>query len=209
MIGNPAVDWCYYSEPNETHGNRPIQVPRGKMLGGTSSINGMVYNRGQPIDYDTWAQMGCRGWSYDDVLPYLKKLESSPLGSDEYRGRNGPIKVTEAKKVVPFYDLFIKSAMAIGIPYNSDYNGASQEGVSMGQQSINNGRRASTATQYLEPARARPNMTILSGAETTSLILEDKRCVGVRYRIKGEMREARATREGDRFLRCRQFTQAA
>lgn len=195
MIDNPAVNWRYFSEPDESHGGRPIYVPRGKMLGGSSSINGMTYNRGQRIDYDTWAQMGCRGWSFDDVLPYLKKMESSEVGSDEYRGREGPMKVTEAAKITPFYDLFIESAVSVGIPCNPDYSGAAQEGVAMAQQNIDRGERQSTATQYLEPARKRPNFSILSGSEAVSLILEGKRCVGVRFRQSGELREARAARE--------------
>jgi len=174
MIDNPAVDWRYYSEPNESHGNRQLYVPRGKMLGGTSAINATIYNRGQRLDYDTWGQMGCRGWSYDEVLPFLKKLESTEIGSDEYRGRTGPIKVTEASKISSFYDLFIESAVSVGIPYNPDYSGATQEGVAMAQQTVYRGRRQSTATQYLEPASKRPNLRILSGSEATSLILEGK-----------------------------------
>lgn len=195
MIDNPAVNWRYYSEPNESHGNRPIYVPRGKMLGGTSSINGMIYNRGQQRDFDTWAELGCKGWSYDEILPYLKKVESCAIGSDQYRGRTGPVKVTEASKVSPFYDLFIKSAVSIGIPYNSDYSGEKQEGVAMAQQTIYRGLRQSSATQYLRPARGRPNLTILTGAEAASLILDGKRCNGVRFRRNGQMQEVRATRE--------------
>jgi choline dehydrogenase len=195
LIDNPAVNWRYYSEPHEGHGNRPIYVPRGKMIGGSSSINGTIYNRGQRIDYDTWAQVGCKGWSSDDVLPFLKKLESSEVGSDDYRGRSGPIKVTESAKISPFYDLFIKSAVSIGIPYNSDYSGATQEGVSMAQQTVHRGLRQGTAAQYLRPARRRSNMKIISGAEATSLVLEGKRCVGVRFQRDGEMHEASVTRE--------------
>jgi len=104
MFDNPAVNWRYHSEPNETHGNRPLYVPRGKMLGGSSAMNGMVYNRGQRQDYDTWAAMGCRGWGYEDVLPFFKKLESTDIGDDRYRGRAGPVKVTEAPRLSAFYD---------------------------------------------------------------------------------------------------------
>ena len=195
LIDNPVVDWRYESEPDPTHANRRIAVPRGKMLGGSSSINAIVYNRGQKLDYDTWSKLGCKGWSYREVLPYLKKLESTDIGADEYRGRTGPIKVTESRKLSSFYDLFIKSAQAVGIPYNTDYSGASQEGVAMAQLTGYRGMRHSTATQYLEPARKRPNLTILTGAEATSLILEDKRCVGIRFRRNGVMHEARAARE--------------
>jgi choline dehydrogenase-like flavoprotein len=114
LVDNPKVDWCYESEPDPSHGNRRLPVPRGKMLGGSSSINAIVYNRGQKLDYDTWSELGCKGWSYREVLPYLKKIESTEIGSDEYRGRSGPIKVTQTKKLSSFFDLFIASAGAAG-----------------------------------------------------------------------------------------------
>ena len=195
LINNPLVNWRYWSEPHESVGDRAIYVPRGKMLGGSSAINGTIYNRGQALDYDTWAQMGCRGWSYQDILPLLKRIERTEFGSDEYRGRSGPVRVTEAAKLSPFYDLFIEAAVAAGIPCNPDYSGATQEGVAMAQQTVHRGFRQSTATQYLEPARRRPNLTILSGAEAECLLLEGKRCVGVRFRRDGRLEEARATRE--------------
>ena len=195
LVDNPKVNWRYYSEPHESHGNRPIYVPRGKMLGGSSSINGTIYNRGQSSDYDTWAQMGCRGWGFDDVLPFLKKLESATVGEDRYRGREGPIKVTEATKISPFYDLFIASAMAAGIPYNDDYSGATQEGVAMAQQTVARGVRHSVATQYLDPARRRTNFDIRSGSEVTALVLNGKRCTGVRYTRGEQAFEAHAARE--------------
>lgn len=195
LVDNPEVNWRYYSEPHECTGNRPIYVPRGKMLGGSSSINGTIYNRGQRLDYDSWAQMGCRGWSYEDVLPYMKKLECTDIGSDRFHGRSGPIRVTEASKISPFYDLFIKSANAIGIPYNPDYSGETQEGVAMAQQTVYRGMRESTATQYLKRAARHPNMTILAGAEVTKLMIEGKRCFGVQFRCNGKIEEIRAGRE--------------
>jgi len=195
LIDNPAANWRYESEPHAGHGGRKIYVPRGKILGGSSAINGTIYNRGQSADYDTWAQMGCRGWSYDDVLPFLKKIETTELGDDAYRGRSGPIRVTEAEKITPFYDLFIDAAKATGLSYNADYSGAAQEGVAMAQQTVFKGERESTATKYLEPARKRSNVTIHSGAEAERLIFEGKRCVGVRYRRNGQVEEARAARE--------------
>ncbi|MBK9607850.1 MAG: GMC family oxidoreductase N-terminal domain-containing protein [Betaproteobacteria bacterium] len=195
MIENPEVNWRRFSTPNESTANRPIYVPGGKLLGGTSAINGMIFNRGQRMDYDRWAQMGCRGWSHEDVLPYFKKLESTDIGSDHYRGRGGPIKVTVAAKTSPFFDLFIESAQAVGYPLNPDYTGDTQYGVAMAQQTIHRGLRQSTATQYLAPARKRPNLTIRMGAEVTSLILEGQRCIGVRFRCDGAMHEARASRE--------------
>lgn len=195
MIDNPKVNWRYQSEPDPSHGGRSIYTPRGKLLGGTSAINGIVYNRGQPHDYDTWDQLGAKGWSYTDVLPYFKKIERTRLGTDEFRGRAGPVNVTECEKTAPFYDLFMASAAAAGIPRNPDYSGASQEGVAMAQKTSEHGFRQSTATQYLHPARNRPNLTVVQGAEATSLILEGKRCVGVRYRRGGRDFEVRARRE--------------
>jgi choline dehydrogenase len=195
LIDNPAVNWCYSSEPDDGSGQRRIEVPRGKMLGGSSSINGMVFVRGQAQDYDHWAQLGNRGWSYQDVLPIFKKMESYEGGSDEFRGRDGLLKVTDSKKLSPFYDLMIEAAGKIGIKNNPDYNGANQDGIAMTQATINKGRRQSTAYCYLDPARGRSNLTIETGAMAASLIMDGKTCVGVRYSVRGEAREARAARE--------------
>lgn len=195
LIENPKVNWCYRSEPDEGSGQRDIEVPRGKMLGGSSSINGMVFVRGQRQDYDHWAQLGNRGWSYADILPLFKMMESYEGGDDAYRGRDGVLKVTDSPKLSPFFDKLIQSAEKCGIPYNADYNGDSQEGIAMTQATINKGRRMSTAYCYLDPARSRPNLTIEQGAMAETLILEGKRCVGVRYSVNGEKREARASRE--------------
>ncbi len=195
MIDNPAVNWCYSAEPDEGSGQRRIEVPRGKMLGGSSSINGMVYVRGQAQDYDHWAQLGNRGWSYRDVLPLFRKMESYDGGADEYRGRDGPLKVTETVRQGPFIEKMIQAAEKIGIAYNPDYNGAAQDGIATSQVTIAKGRRQSTAYCYLDPARGRPNLTIETGAMVQSLILEGKTCVGVRYRVRGETREVLASRE--------------
>jgi choline dehydrogenase len=195
MYDNKAANWCYFSEPNATHGNRPLYVPRGKILGGTSAINGMIANRGQPADYDNWASDGCTGWSYRDVLPYFKKLESTSIGDDEYRGRSGPIRITSAQKDSRFYDLFMLAANRLGIPNNADYCGPDQEGVSMAQHSIYSGWRESTATRYLLPAKRRRNLSVLRDAEVSSLVLEGKRCVGVRVSINGTERVLLARRE--------------
>jgi choline dehydrogenase len=195
LIENPAANWCYESEPDEGSGQRKIPVPRGKLLGGSSAINGMVFVRGQRQDYDHWAQLGNRGWSYEDVLPLFKKMESYDGGDDEFRGRDGILKVTDTKERGPLYDALIKAAQEAGLPFNPDYNGASQEGVSMSQATIFNGRRQSTAHCYLDPARNRSNLEIQTEALTQCLMLEDKRCIGVRYSVGGQVREARATRE--------------
>jgi len=195
MFVNPKVNWCRNSTPNETTANRPIYVPGGKLVGGSSAINGMIFNRGQRMDYDHWAEVGCTGWSHAEVLPYFKKLERTEIGSDRDRGRDGPVRVTYADKTAPFFDLFIQSARAVGYPLNPDYTGDTQYGVSMAQHTVHRGVRQSVANTYLAAARKRSSLTLRSGAEATSLILEGKRCVGVRFRCDGAMHEARARRE--------------
>jgi choline dehydrogenase len=196
LIDRPAVNWCYSSEPDAGSGGRRIPVPRGKMLGGSSSINGMVFVRGQPQDFDHWAQLGNRGWSYQDVLPVFRKMENYDNGSDEVRGRSGPLRVTDSEPdISALHRRMIQSAEKIGIPYTDDYNGLSQEGIGFTQTTINKGRRQSTAYCYLDPARSRANLTVESGAMAETLIMEGKTCVGVRYSVHGEKREARAARE--------------
>ena len=196
LINNPAANWLYSSEPDEGTGQRRIPIPRGKLLGGSSSINGMVFVRGQSQDYDQWAQLGNRGWSYREVLPIFRDMESyQGTGDEEYRGRNGPLKVSENFEAGPLYDALIKAAGEVGIAYTKDYNGAKQDGIGMTQMTIRGGRRMSTAVCYLNPARTRPNLTIQPNAHTECLLLEGKRCVGVRYTVNGQQREARAAKE--------------
>ena len=196
LIENPAANWLYSSEPDEGTGQRRIPIPRGKLLGGSSSINGMVFVRGQSQDYDTWAQLGNRGWSYREVLPIFRDMESyQGDADDEYRGREGPLKVTESNETGPLYDALIKAANEVGIKYTEDYNGAQQDGIGMTQATIRKGRRMSTAFCYLDPARGRPNLTIQANALTECLLLEGKSCVGVRYTLNGQQHEARANRE--------------
>jgi choline dehydrogenase len=196
LIENPAANWLYSSEPDEGTGQRRIPIPRGKLLGGSSSINGMVFVRGQSQDYDTWAQLGNRGWSYREVLPIFRDMESyQGAADDEYRGRDGPLKVTESNETGPLYDALIKAAGEVGINYTEDYNGAQQDGIGMTQATIRKGRRMSTAFCYLDPARGRPNLTIQANALTECLLLEGKSCVGVRYTLNGQQHEARANRE--------------
>ncbi|MSP01299.1 MAG: choline dehydrogenase [Acetobacteraceae bacterium] len=196
LIENPAANWLYSSEPDESTGQRRIPIPRGKLLGGSSSINGMVFVRGQSQDYDQWAQLGNRGWSYQDVLPVFRDMESyQGDADDEFRGRGGPLKVTESNESGPIYDALIKAAAEVGIAYTKDYNGAKQDGIGMTQSTIRKGRRMSTAFCYLDPARGRPNLTIQANALTECLLLEGKRCVGVRYNLNGQQHEAHATRE--------------
>ncbi len=197
LINNPTANWCYSSEPEDATGGRPIPVPRGKLLGGSSSINGMVFVRGQKQDFDHWAQLGNRGWSYEDVLPVFKRMESySGGGDDAYRGRGGPLKVSDLDEQGPLYDAIFKAAEQVGIKRNNDYNGPVQDGIAFTQASIRDGRRMSTAACYLDPARGRPNLKIVTEALTERVVLDGKRCTGVRYTVGGsEVREAKARRE--------------
>ena len=196
LIENPAVNWCYESEPDEGSGGRNIPVPRGKMLGGSSSINGMVYMRGQAQDYDHWAQLGNRGWTYQDVLPIFKRMESYSGGSDQHRGRSGPLRVSDTPRhQVPLLEKMIQAAEKIGLPYNPDLNGETQEGIGMSQVTIANGRRMSTAFCYLDPAKGRTNLTIEQDAFAQRLIVDGKRCTGVEYLKRDQLHQAHATRE--------------
>ncbi|MDX2155394.1 MAG: GMC family oxidoreductase N-terminal domain-containing protein [Hyphomicrobiaceae bacterium] len=196
FINQPGVNWLYASEPEAATGGRNIPVPRGRMLGGSSAINGMVWVRGQRQDYDHWAQLGNRGWSYQDVLPIFRAMEDYDKGDGQYRGRGGPLKVSDIHESGPLYDSFFKAAgQTLGLKPNPDYNGPEQEGIAMTQASIRGGKRMSTAACYLDPARGRANLLIETDAMAQSLVLEGKRCVGVRYKVKGELREARASRE--------------
>ena len=196
LINNPTANWLYTSEPEANTNGRRLPVPRGRMLGGSSSINGLAFVRGQAQDFDTWAQMGNQGWSYDEVLPFFKCMESYEAdGDDKFRGREGPLRVTNPEPRDPLFAALIEAAGQVGIPHNPDYNGATQEGIAMSQATIASRRRMSTAHCYLDPIRQRPNLHIETDALTETLVLAGKRCTGVRYSVGGNMREARATRE--------------
>ena len=196
LISNPAVNWLYSAEPEASTNGRRIPVPRGRLLGGSSAINGLAFVRGQRQDFDTWAQMGNQGWSYDDVLPFFKRMERyEGDGDDAFRGREGPLRVTNPAPRDPLMAALIKAAGEVGIAHNPDYNGATQDGIAMSQATIAARRRMSTAQCYLVPARQRPNLRIECGALTEGLVLEGQRCIGVRYSTHGVAREARAGRE--------------
>ena len=193
-----SVNWLYEMDPSEGTAGRKIAAPRGKTLGGSSSINGHIYNRGQAADYDPWAQRGNRGWGYADVLPYFKRLERRDGGEDLYRGRTGTLRVTDKTWAHPLCDAFIEACVENGIPKNPDYNGAIQEGVSYSQRTIADGRRMSAARAFLNPVKSRPNLETRTHAHATGLILDGKRAVGVRYRKggrQGAVQEVRARRE--------------
>ena len=197
---NPRVNWLYSSESSEWTGGRRIAAPRGKTLGGSSSINGHIYNRGQRLDFDGWAQRGNHGWGYADVLPYFRRTERRMAeGVDEtFRGRDGNLPITDLEWRDPLCEAFIEGAVQMGIPRNRDYNGATQAGVSYVQRIIQGGRRVSAARGYLHPAMKRPNLTVRTHAQATEIILEGKRAVGVRYRKggrNGAPMEVRAAKE--------------
>jgi choline dehydrogenase len=195
LLTNPAANWLYASEPEANTNGRTLPVPRGRLLGGSSAINGMAFVRGQAQDFDTWAQMGNHGWSYADVLPFFKRMERyDGDGDDEFRGHDGPLRVTNPEPRDPLFVALIKAAGEVGIAHNPDYNGARQDGIAMSQATIASGRRMSTARCYLEPIVTRENLRIETGALTDALVLEGKRCVGVRYSVGGDTREARASR---------------
>ena len=180
---NPKINWMYETTATEWTANRVIAVPRGKTLGGSSSINGHVYNRGQKMDFDTWSQKGNKGWGYADVLPYFKKCEQKIGAGDEiYRGKDGNLKINDLDWRDPLCDAFIQGANSIGIPSNTDYNGAQQEGVSYVQRTTHKRLRVSAAKAFLNPAKSRSNLTIITNALATKIMLDGKRAVGVLYK---------------------------
>ena len=196
LISNPAANWLYTAEPEANTSGRALPVPRGKMLGGSSAINGMAFVRGQAQDFDTWAQMGNAGWSYEDVLPFFKRMESyDGGGNDAFRGRDGPLRVTNPEPRDPLYAALISAAVQVGIVHNPDYNGATQDGIAMSQATIASRRRMSTAHCYLKPVRGRSNLHIETNALAQAVVLDGKRCAGVRYSVGGDARAAHASRE--------------
>lgn len=193
---NPAVNWLYESEPSEGTAGRRIHAPRGKTLGGSSSINGNIYSRGQRMDFDGWAQQGNRGWGYADVLPYFKRSECRVGdGDDTFRGRDGNLIITDIDYRHPLADAFIEGAVNYGIPLNEDYNGAVQEGISYTQRTIHQGRRVSSARAFLRPALKRPNIELRTKAHATKIVFDGKRAIGIQYARGGKTVEIRARRE--------------
>ncbi len=184
-IHNPSVDWCYKTEPDPGLNGRSIEWPRGKVLGGSSSLNGLLYVRGQPQDYDRWAQMGNAGWSWDDVLPLFKRAERNERGADEFHGDQGPLSVSNMRIQRPITDAWVAAAQAAGYPFNPDYNGEKQEGVGFFQLTSKNGRRCSAAVAYLNPVKKRENLSIVTHAQVDKVIFEGNRAVGVQYTDRG------------------------
>ncbi len=192
---NPAFDWCYLTEPDPGIAGRSLQWPRGKVLGGSSALNGLIYVRGQAEDYDRWAELGNPGWSFHDVLPYFKTSEDNERGADVFHGTGGPQKVSDLRLRRPIAEHFIKAATEIGIPFNEDYNGAEQEGVAYFQQTAYRGFRWSTAKSFLRPAKGRPNLKIMTRAQVTSLVFDDQRVSGINYQHGGQIKTAHANAE--------------
>lgn len=195
LISDKTYNWCFATEPEANVEGRSIAIPRGKTLGGSSSINGMVYVRGQPLDYDTWSQLGCRGWSYESVLPYFRKSENFAGGASDIRGAGGPLNVYEVPERHDLLDAFIDAAVEAGYPRNPDYNSGDQEGFAYFQVTQRNGRRWSTARAFLDPARGRSNLHVETEAQTTRVLLEGRRAVGIEYVQGGEKKTARARGE--------------
>jgi choline dehydrogenase len=195
---DPSCTWQFKTEPTERTAGRPISTTQGRTLGGSSSINGMIYNRGQPADLDHWAQRGNRGWGYADALPYYRRTERRiGFGDDAKRGRDGNIPVTDMDWIHKVSEAFIEGCVAAGIPRNPDYNSGDQAGVGYFQRTINKGRRVSAARAYLKPARGRSNLEIRTNARASAILLEGTRAVGVTYlSTRGApVRTVRARRE--------------
>ncbi len=194
-FADPKVNWCYETEPDPGAGGRKIYWPRGKVLGGSSSINGMVYIRGQHEDFDLWRQLGNPGWSSTDVLPYFRRAEHQTRGEDDFHATGGPLCVSDVTDGHPLCEAFIKACNEAGYPRNDDFNGAKQEGVGYHQTTTRNGKRCSTAVGYLHPVRNRTNLQVMTGAHTQKVLFEGKRAVGVAFRQSGADRSVRARKE--------------
>ena len=192
---NPATDWCYKTEPDPGLNGRSIDWPRGKVLGGSSSINGLLYIRGQPRDYDHWRQLGNAGWSFEDVLPYFRRAEDQERGGDDYHGAGGPLAVSDMRIRRNVCDAFIAACESLGIPRNDDFNGPVQEGAGYFQLTARNGFRCSTAAGYLRPVKQRQNLNVVTRALTSKIVFEKRRATAVRYYVGNELFEARARRE--------------
>jgi choline dehydrogenase len=196
LLYNHRYNWMYSSEPEPGSGHRAIHSPRGKVLGGSSSINGMLYVRGNPADYDGWAQLGCRGWAFDDVLPlFIRSEHYVPGGDQKNRGRGGPLKVEDYRTILPVTHLFVKAAQEAGFPLTADYNGSQQEGVGYSQMTRKGRLRGSTYRTFLGTPEARRNVEVMPDTMVTSLIIEDGRCRGARVQRSGVAMEIRARAE--------------
>jgi len=195
LFKDKTVNWMYQTEPEPGLDGRTIFQPRGKVLGGSSSINGLLYVRGQHEDYDRWRQHGNSGWGFDDVLPYFKKAENQERGADDFHGAGGPLPVSDLVHADPLSAAFIAAAAETGIPVNPDFNGAAQEGTGFFQTTTRRGRRASTAVAYLRPARGRKNLQVETSALAQRILFDGRRADTIEFRQAGVLRTARARKE--------------
>ncbi|MEA2915607.1 MAG: choline dehydrogenase, partial [Bradyrhizobium sp.] len=186
LFTDQRYNWCYQTEPQaECHG-RNVIAPRGKVLGGSSSINGLIYIRGQAEDFNHWRQLGNAGWSYDDVLPYFRKAEDNERGADDFHGAGGPLGVSDVRDEHPLAKAFVAAAVEAGFPRNDDFNGAGQEGAGYYQTTMRAGVRSSTAAAYLKEARRRSNLHVVPNALASRVLFQGRRATGVEYLAGGE-----------------------
>ena len=195
LYTHDVYNWKFESEPVPGLNGRTSYQPRGKMLGGTSSLNGMVYMRGTAADYDGWRQRGCEGWDYQSVLPYFRKAENNERGGNEFHGVGGPLNVSDSRFRNEIVDAIIEAAVQAGVPRNQDFNGATQDGVGYYQATVGDGRRWSAAVAYLRPAQGRKNLVVTPNAHATRVLIENGRAVGVEYRTPAGLATARARGE--------------
>jgi len=194
-LNDPKVNWLYETEPDASSGGRPHKWPKGKVLGGSSSINGLLYIRGQAADYDGWRQMGCTGWSYDEVLPYFRRAEHQERGANEWHGTGGPLNVADFPEQQEVSKALLHACVEAGIPASDDINARHQEGATWFQTTTKGGRRHSTAVGYLHPVMGRPNLQVETEALTHRIVFEGKRAVGIEYEQGGQKKIARANKE--------------
>jgi choline dehydrogenase len=196
LFSDRRYNWCYATEPQPGCHDREVIAPRGKVLGGSSSINGLIYIRGQAEDFNQWRQMGNAGWSFDDVLPYFRKAENNERGADEFHGTGGPLGVSDLRDRHPLAEAYVEAAVQCGYPRNDDFNGAVQEGAGYYQTTMSSGVRSSTAAGYLKAARRRANLKVVSQALATRVLFDSRRATGVEY-VTGDnnKRSARANAE--------------
>lgn len=194
-LKDPGVNWLYETEEDPGSNGRKHVWPRGKVLGGSSSINGLLYVRGQMADYDNWAQLGATGWASGDVLPYFRRAEGNERLADELHGTDGPLNVSDATTRHPVSDAVVEAGIEAGLPFNDDCNGEAQDGISYFQLTVKNGRRWSAAQAYLKPAMMRPNLKVETEAHMAAILFDGLRAVGVTYRQDGRMVSVRANRE--------------
>jgi choline dehydrogenase len=195
LFSDPKINWMFESEPEPELDNRRMYQPRGKVLGGTSSINGMLYIRGNPRDYDDWRAMGNPGWGWSDVLPYFKQSEDNTRGADAFHGAGGPLTVSDQNGHFELADAIVNAAAATGLPRNPDFNGPTQDGTGYFQTTTRERRRANTSQAFLTPARNRPNLKIATNAQATRVLIENGAATGIEYKTAAGLKQARARRE--------------